>query len=291
MFKFNYRNTEGAIITMGIERPFVITSSDGLDAIENDITTQTQFNMDGVSPVGQQLAARTITLKGEVVANSPSELEDLRLQFISVMNPYLAGSLEVETNGKTYSIDVLIKIAPDFGTSQKANEYEFTVELLAAQPYFYDVTDYNKLIPLSSIQNKMRFPLQITSNYIFASIISGAITTVTNTGDIQTGAVFTVKVSGNATNIKILNIATNEYFTINDSFVAGDTITLNTLRGHLQVYKIDKDGNKVNLMSKRDVNSTFFELKKGDNFIQITSATGETVITTDMQFTPLVLGV
>ncbi|UIB81220.1 tail protein [Flyfo myovirus Tbat2_7] len=291
MFKFNYRNTEGAIITMGVERPFVITSSDGLDAVTNNITTLTQFNMAGVDVVGQQLASRTIKLDGEVVATSSSELENLRSQFISIMNPDLAGSLEVETNNKTYSIDVLVDVAPNFGTSQKANEYEFTVELLAAQPYFYDVTDYNKLIPLSFIQNKMKFPLQITSNYIFASIVSGAITTVTNSGDIKTGAVFTTRVSGEATNIKILNIATNEYFLINDSFVAGDVITLNTLRGHLQVYKTDANGTKTNLMSKRDVNSDFFELIKGDNFIQITAATGETVITTDMQFTPLVLGV
>lgn len=291
MFKFNYKNTEGAIITMGVERPFVITSSDGLGAVENDITTQTQFNMAGIGVVGQQLASRTIQLDGEIVASNSIELEDLRSQFISIMNPDLAGSLEVETNDKTYSIDVLVKIAPSFGKSQKSNEYEFTVELLAAQPYFYDVTDYNKLIPLSSIQNKMKFPLQITSNYIFASIISGSITTVTNSGDIKTGAVFTIKVSGNATNVKILNIATNEYFLINDSFVAGDVITLNTLRGHLQVYKTDVSGTKTNLMSKRDVNSDFFELIKGDNFIQITAATGETVITTDMQFTPLVLGV
>lgn len=291
MFKFNYRNTEGAIITMGVERPFVITSSDGLDAVTNNITTLTQFNMAGVDIVGQQLASRTIKLEGEVVATSSSELEDLRSRFISIMNPDLAGSLEVETNNKTYSIDVLVDVAPSFGTSQKANEYEFTVELLAAQPYFYDVTDYNKLIPLSSIQNKMKFPLQITSNYIFTSIVSGAITTVTNSGDIKTGAVFTIKVSGDATNVKILNIATNEYFLINDSFVAGDVITLNTLRGHLQVYKTDANGTKTNLMSKRDVNSDFFELIKGDNFIQITATTGETVITTDMQFTPLVLGV
>lgn len=291
MFNFKYKNTDGQTLELGQKRPFLITSREGLEQVENEITSTTQYNLDGAQLVGQRLNTRLITLKGEVVGDDQDELEELRKYLISVFNPKIAGSLEYHVGDNVYTIDVLAETAPKFGSTQTAQTYDFTIELRALNPYWYDVTDYNKLIPLSQIENHMTWPLEIKANYVFASIISGNITTITNNGDVETGAEYTLKVSGNVQNVKVLNVVSGEFFTINYTFEAGDVIVLNTIHNNFSVKLTKSNGDVVNLIGNRDLNSSFFQLNKGDNYIQVTADVGKDLIIADMKFTPLVLGV
>lgn len=291
MFNFKYKNTDGQTLELGQKRPFLITSREGLEQVENEITSTTQYNLDGAQLVGQRLNTRLITLKGEVVGENQDELEELRKDLISVFNPKIAGALEYHVGDNIYTIDVLAETAPKFGSTQTAQTYDFTIELRALNPYWYDVTDYNKLIPLSQIENHMTWPLEIKANYVFAEIISGNITTITNNGDVETGAEYTLKVSGDVQNVKILNVVSGEFFTINYTFEAGDVIVLNTIHNNFSVKLTKSNGDVINLIGNRDLSSSFFQLSKGDNYIQVTADVGKNLIIADMKFTPLVLGV
>lgn len=291
MFNFRYRNINGTALELGQKRPFLITSREGLEAVENEITSTTQYNLDGAELVGQRLNTRSITLKGEMLADTQEELQSLRMQMISIFNPRLSGTLEYQVEDKIYNIDVLTEIAPKFGSEQTAQTYTFTIELKALNPYWYDVTDYDKLIPLSQLQNNMTWPLKITPNYVFSKIVSGNITTVTNNGDIETGAEYTLKIGGDVKNIKVLNIVNGDFFQINYTFTTGDVVVLNTIRQKFSVKLTRSNGDVVNLIGNRELNSSFFQLNKGDNYIQVTADVGKELIIADMKFTPLVLGV
>lgn len=291
MFNFKYKNTDGQTLELGQKRPFLITSREGLEQVENEITSTTQYNLDGAQLVGQRLNTRLITLKGEVVGEYQDELEELRKDLISVFNPKIAGALEYHVGDNIYTIDVLAETAPKFGSTQTSQTYDFTIELRALNPYWYDVTDYNKLIPLSQIENQMTWPLEIKANYVFSSIISGNITTITNNGDVETGAEYTLKVSGDVQNVKVLNVVSGEFFKINYTFEAGDVIVLNTIHNNFSVKLTKSDGDVINLIGNRDLSSSFFQLNKGDNYIQVTADVGKDLIIADMKFTPLVLGV
>lgn len=291
MFNFRYRNINGTALELGQKRPFLITSREGLESVENEITSTTQYNLDGAELVGQRLNTRLITLKGEVVGENQDELEELRKNLISVFNPKIAGALEYHVGDKIYTIDVIAEMAPKFGSKQTAQTYDFTIELRALNPYWYDVTDYNKLIPLSKIENNMKWPLEIKANYIFAKIVSGNITTITNNGDVETGAEYTLKVSGDVRNVKVLNVVSGEFFKINYTFEAGDVIVLNTIHNNFSVKLTKSNRDVINLIGNRDLSSSFFQLSKGDNYIQVTADVGKDLIIADMKFTPLVLGV
>lgn len=291
MFKFIYRNMEGSAIELGQSAPFFITTKDGMGGVDNDITSVNQFNMDGSYFVGQRLNNRSITLKGEILAKDQYDLSNLRQKMSSVFTPSLNGNLRYEVDGKIYAIDVLVDVTPEFDNHQKNLTIGYTIKLLALQPYWYDVTQYDKLIPLSRIDGAMTWPLRITQNYIFSKLVSDTIVTINNTGDVPTGAVFTINVLGNVTNIKILNIATNDYFKIVGSFTSGQTIVVSTMRGKLSVRLLTSDGYDINIIGKRDVGSKFFELQKGDNYIQVLADTGQNLINSTMKFTPLVVGV
>lgn len=291
MFNFKYKNTDGQTLELGQKRPFLITSREGLEQVENEITSTTQYNLDGAKLVGQRLNTRLITLKGEVVGENQDEIEELRKDLISVFNPKIAGALEYHIGDNVYTIDVLAETAPKFGSKQTAQTYDFTIELRALNPYWYDVTDYDKLIPLSQIENHMTWPLEIKANYVFAKIISGNITTITNNGDVETGAEYTLKISGNVKNVKVLNVVSGEFFKINYTFESGDIIVLNTIHNNFSVKLTKSNRDVINLIGNRDLSSSFFQLSKGDNYIQVTADVGKDLIIADMKFTPLVLGV
>lgn len=276
---------------LGQSAPFFITSKEGLGGVDNDITSITQFNMDGAYFVGQRLSTRQIVLTGEILGETQYGLDELRQKLSSVFTPQLNGNLRYEVGNKTYAIDVLVDVTPDFDSKQKNLTIGYVIKLTALQPYWYDITEYNKLIPLSKIDGAMTWPLKLTNNYIFSKLVSGIIVTVNNTGDVPTGAIFTMDISGTVTNLKILNIATNEHFTILGTFTAGQQIVLSTMRGKLAVKRKTTDGYDINIIGNRDIGSKFFELPKGENYIQVLAATGQDLVSATMKFTPLVVGV
>lgn len=291
MFKFRYVNTEGKEVSFGMEKPLLVTKKEGLGAVQNNITTQTQYGLDGAYSVGQQLAVREIKISGELVADTVEEFNSLRKKIISAFNPQLAGTLYYTIDDSTYMIDVLVEIAPDLAGTTKNLSQEYTLQLKALDPYWSDLTTYNKLIPLSGIDNKMTFPLKITSTFKFSSVISGVIQNIKNTGDIAVGGEFTFKLNAGASNVKIINVESGDYFGLSGDFPAGTTLYVNTKRGEKQAKLTTKDGTVTNAMANRMEGSSFFSLKKGDNFLQVLADSGQETIVTDMQFNPLVLGV
>lgn len=291
MFKFRYVNTENGEISLGMEAPFFVTSKEGLGAVANNITTQTQYGMAGALYVNQQLAVREIKIKGEMVADSDEEMQALRKQMIAVFNPELAGTLYYIVGDQTYMVDVLVEVAPNLDAKQKNLALEYSIQLKALDPYWADMTTYDKLISLSGLQNNLTFPMRITNTFTFASIITGVIQTIQNGGDVTVGAEFTFHVNAPARDIKILNVETQEYFGFGGSYAAGTILRLNTKRNSKQATITLPDGTTKNAMAKRMDGSTFIQLAKGDNFIQVLAEGGQENIITDMRFNPLVLGV
>lgn len=291
MFRFRYVNTEGFEVSLGMEAPFLVTHKEGLGAVANNITTQTQYNMAGAMYVNQQLAVREIKITGEILAESGEDMQLLRKQMIAAFNPELAGTLYYIVDNETYMVDVLVEVAPDLDAKQKNLALEYSIQLKALDPYWADMTTYDKLISLSGLQNNLTFPMRITNTFTFASIITGVIQTIKNGGDVAVGAEFTFNVNAPARDIKILNVETQEYFGFAGNYSAGTVLRLNTKRNSKQATLKMPDGTVKNAMAQRMDGSTFFSLKKGDNFIQVLADAGQENIITDMRFNPLVLGV
>lgn len=291
MFRFRYVNTDGQEVNFGMEKPFLVTKKEGLGSVANNITTQTQYGLDGAVMVGQQLAVREIKISGEMIADSMEQFNDLRTTVISAFNPSSAGTLYYIVDDKTYMIDVLIEIAPDFTGNNKGLTQEFTIQFKALDPYWSDLTTYNNLIPLSGVKNAFAFPLTITDKFKFSSIISGVIQNIENNGDVAVGAEFTFKLNAPASNIKVINVQTQDFFGFTGDFTTGTVLYVNTKRNEKQANLTAPDGTVNNAMANRMDGSSFITLAKGNNFLQVLADKGQESISTDMQFNPLVLGV
>lgn len=291
IYSFRYRNTEGLEVSMGTEKPFLITGREGLGAVDNNITTQNQYGLDGASLVSQQLAVREIKLTGEMVGTSLAEMQENRQTLISIFNPQLAGTLYYTVNENTYMIDVLVEVAPDLDKSSTMLSQEFTLQFKALQPYWSDLTRYDQLIPLSGLRKLWQFPFTIGSGMKFSEIVSGQIQTIENDGDVPVGAEFTMVLNSAAKNIRVLSIDTQEFFGFSGTYEAGTTLYVNTKQGQKKATFTTLDGTVNNAMPRRMADSTFIELKKGMNYLQILADEGQDRIVTKMSFNPLVLGV
>ena len=108
------KNSDGVAVTVGNSYPFILSSIEGTDTLENNIETDEQYNLDGAVFVGQKLGVRDLRVEGRIVGNHERDVEDLRRGLIEARNPKKTFTFTLETNAKKYEIDDLAVISPSF---------------------------------------------------------------------------------------------------------------------------------------------------------------------------------
>lgn len=291
MYEIVYKNSEGAQLVFGVQPPFTVSNKTGFGAVENAVTTEEQYGLDGVILVSERLDKRDLTVKGTVIGTSPKDLSELQHEMIKVLNPKTPGSLIYRAYEKEYQIDVLIVKAPEMDEVTKNTTTTYTCSFLALDPYWCDMSIYNSLIPLAVATKKHFWPLEITSGYEFATLKSGEIIPVTNDGDVTVGGTFYFTLGAEATDPEVYNVITQEFFRFKGSYQAGTRFKLVTTRGLKEAVMTDPSGDESNAMPLRDPNSTFLQLEKGDNYFQVKATSGIGNVIVQLDFQPLVGGV
>lgn len=290
MKNIRYVNTEGQSISFGYIPPFYLSDLEGFGAVTNEIYSQKIYDMDGAEFVDQSLSIRDLAVTGEIVARTAQELAKYRREMESIMNPRIAGTLYYEEFDKIYAIDVKVEIGPDFDFEKSNITQKFKFVMKALDPRWRDTSFYDSLIPLSTVINKLKFPLVITNDFVFAIMESGKIVNIKNNGDYEVGGVFTIKVMSPVKNPRIYNVVTQQYFGWTGTYQLGTTLTVSTIYGKKKVRKT-VDGVETNAMADHMAGSEFLTLKKGDNYLQVQSDVGINGTVGELNFTPLVVGV
>ncbi|WP_180235174.1 phage tail domain-containing protein [Bacillus cereus] len=285
-----YINKDGDRITFGQQPPFLISSKKGFAAVQNTITSQKQYGLDGEYFIHQQLESRDLEIDGEITGMNDANLMNNRLNLIKVFNPNLAGVLQFSDNGRTFEIDVLVEEAPTMDSSRNNLTEKFSLKLKALDPYWMDKSEQNRFISLSSVVSNFKFPLSIGSNFTFGEISSGNISEIKNNGDVVVGMDIELRITANCKNPKVLNVMTQEFFGFNGTYTSGTTFNICTIRGKKEVTKI-VNGVITNAMAERMVGSSFLQLEKGSNFLKIQADSGAENVIGSVTFSPLVVGV
>ncbi|WP_241161947.1 MULTISPECIES: phage tail family protein [unclassified Enterococcus] len=77
MYEIVYKNSDGEQLIFGIRPPFTVSNKTGFGAVENAITTEEQYGLDGAILVSERLDKRDLTIKGTVIGTSPEDLSQL----------------------------------------------------------------------------------------------------------------------------------------------------------------------------------------------------------------------
>lgn len=291
MYEIFYKNSDGAQLVFGIQPPFTVSNKTGFGAVENAVTTEEQYGLDGVILVSERLDKRDLTIKGTLIGTSPEDLSILQHEMIKILNPKTPGSLTYRAFGKEYQIDVLVVKAPEMDDPIKNTTTTYTCSFLALDPYWRDMSIYNTLIPLAVATKKHFWPLKITQGYEFSTLKSGEIIPVVNDGDVAVGGTFYFSLGAEATDPEVYNVITQEFFRFKGSYQAGTKFKLVTTRGLKEAVMTDPNGIDSNAMPLRDPESTFLQLAKGDNYFQVKATSGIGNVIVQLDFQPLVGGV
>lgn len=163
-------------------------------------------------------------------------------------------------------------------------ESETKISIICADPYLYSVEE--QVLLFHSTESLFEFPFENDSlsepMIEMGSIQLKSEQTIYYTGDAETGVVINMHAIGNVENVDIYNLGTREVMRLDTTrlaemtgygIIAGDDITISTVRGKKSVYLL-RNGIKINIINCLDKQADWFQLVKGDNVFTYTAAYG-----------------
>lgn len=212
------------------------------------------------------------------------------LQVNTLIPPYLSANYPITLGGSLASNVSRIELSnPLIITGQVKNYRVYNKILTVEEVARANTSDYLKgpslLVDLSSAYKELS-KTGIIMGLREPSLIVNAL----NTGNVESGMIIEFKALGTLTNPSILNVETQEFFKINKSMVAGEIITVNTNVGAKKV--IDNlNGVETNILNLIDLDSTFLQLKVGDNLLRYDADTNLNNLEISVFYNPFYLGV
>lgn len=279
--QITYTNIRGDSLILGKFPPFRLLNYSGFGSLENEIKSEKLHATDGERKMSSSLEVREIELEILLQGKNFEEERILRKTLMSTMNPKLTGTIEYKVLNETYEVDV--EIVKGFDPAYKKSIVQFK----ALDPFWRDMSSLEHSVPLGRTLNLFSFPLEIIPDFEFASIESGNVVEVHNSGHAPVGFELFVECTGEVVNPSLLNIYTEQHFTFKHTFEIGDKIYINTKRGQKKVLVNDENG-----MSLRKLPATFLQLdNETTNYLILQADDGVENMTAEIRFYPVLTGV
>lgn len=243
---------------------FGIISVDGIESAEFEHYNVANSFYDGCTIYKTRIKQRFITINFEYTKEE--DKEEKRQELIKFFNPFSTGNLIVKYGNIERVIEYKVE-----NVSMKINNVNnllnVIVDLICPNPYWTEPGGITNNI--AYWQGTFEFPLSIDINnkIEFGRRNDALIANIENLGDVQCGFVVEFKAQGAVKNPSLLNVLTREFIKINRVMKAGEIITVDTRFNKKKV--ISKfEGDETNIVNFIDLDSTFIQLNKGDNYFK-----------------------
>lgn len=267
MYTLKIENTKNDILTLTQnESDFQIFKVEGLNPPQAQINVSKIAGLDGSKFNSSKLLERNIVIYVKI----NGDIEANRLRLYKYFNPkewckiyYKNGSRDVFIEGYAETIECDIF----------SNNEIMQISILCPNPYFKAV---NEIVDdISKISALFEFPFSINANnpIPFSNIDLQKITNVINDSESDTGLTIEIEFLDSVNKLEIKNIITGEDITLNHSFLANDTVIIDTNKGSKSVSLI-RGGIKSNIFTSLKKGSIFFQLSIGDNFFSYLADSG-----------------
>lgn len=263
--KLRYTNPTGDFIDFVIGGDFAPSDFEGFGDVDADIQTQKSPFQDGSTYLDSVFTERALSYQVTIVAKTHGMVQARRQRLGKVMNPKLGvGVLRVETGGVTRFIDCVPDHVPTFPGGQDGRGERYQVALI-------DLTAPNPFWRTDGIEGEPTFePLfQFPFEGEFQMGISRDERLIVNDGDAPSA--LTIEFFGPAVNPIVTNQTTGEFIKINQTLGNDEVMRINTADGEKSVVFVGADGVERNVFNWIDLDSTFFKLALGDNYLTYTA--------------------
>lgn len=282
-------NYLGDSIKLELTRPeesgFIIKSIDGLGPVGANINTTEVSTDDGGHFNSARLKQRNIVMKLQFMQVGIETIEDIRQKTYKYFPEKKNLTFIVETDNRTLK-------AEGYTESNEPNifsQYEgCTISIICPDPRLYSAGEDGITDTIFyGVEACFEFPFEnnsLTEPLLEFGIIKHQTENViTYAGDSEIGITISIHAIGEATNITIYNTGTREQMAIDTNklkemtgygVVAGDTITINTRKGHKSITLL-RNGRQTNILNCLKKGSDWFTLAKGDNIFAYTAENGD----------------
>lgn len=273
MYTLIAENKYGERLELTHNLAYNILSILGLDPPDAQINTTRNAGFDGSTFNSSYANEKSITIT--LAINGVAE--ENRIALYKYFKPKSPIRLFYKNSTRDVYIDAYVK-SVQIAFFEKKQTAQIT--MLCPQPYWVGVED--DIQNFSGINSLFDFPFSIDASGIpFSEILISQEKDLYNAGDVEVGCVIEIRAIGAVHYPRIYNGVTGEHLFVNQDMVAGDTITINTIRGQKSIYMLDHNNVKTNLIGKISADSTWLQLSPGDNLITIDAVTHpENMITT-----------
>lgn len=272
--------------------PFTVDEIKGFDRLNVQIVTSQGFDQDGATLINDYVMPRSMEISGQFFGETAEQIQKQRDTLLNLFIPKTNITINHYYGGRNRLITARVENTPEFGFTAVSRINSYNVELLAAEPYWRDVSE--TLVRMANIVGEFHFPLRIPVNkgVHFGVKSSSLIVNVYNKSSIRTGMKIVFIANGEVSNPQLFNVKTREYIKILCNMEAGEKITVHTGEDK-NVVRI-KNGVTENYIGRIDLaggGNTFLELNPGDNLFRYAADTGQDMLELKVYYCNKYLGV
>lgn len=273
------------------QKPYSVEKIKGFDRLQVQIVTSQGFDQVGASLLNDYILPRDMEISGQIYGDTTEKMQNLRDELLSLFIPKTDITINHYYGGKNRLITARVEESPEFGFSEVTRVQNYNVHLLAAEPYWRDVSE--TLIQMANIKGGFHFPLRIPVDrgIHFGVKSASLIANIHNRSPVKTGMKIVFVANGDVVNPQLFNVNTREYIRLLCSMENGDQITIET--GDNKTITRVKNGIAEDYMGKIDLSggNTFLELFPGDNLFRYLSDEGQDMLEIKIYYYNKYLGV
>lgn len=286
MYKLTVENHLGERLTLTQNPSYAVVDIDGLNPPKSNINMGENANFDGATFASSKMNTRQI-----VITVLPlNDVEKNRIALYQFFKSKKECTLYFENGSRSVYINGYVSAfeCDLFATNGKGERAQITV--LCPDPYFRS-TNSGSVIFSTTIP-RFIFEMDIAEEgVVFSELTDTAETQVVNQGDAETGMIIEMHATGNATNPTIYNVDTGTQMKLNLSMVEGDSVFINTNKGHKSILLV-RGGAVTNILNALDLyTSTWLQLDSGVSNLTFVAESGEDNIECQIVYDTLFEGV
>lgn len=273
---FRYVNENGGSITFDYAHGYLINKPNGIDVVSINLSQTQGINQVGGTVESKTVQPRPVTISG-IICGGNERKEAL----LSVIRPDLAGKLYADD----YCLNVHVTETPTIEAQKKFAHFQFSLN--APYPYWQKDKDKVTVATLSGVENKFKFPWNISKSYSFGETIQAKFINVKNNGQLPVPFIVTFSAQNEVVNPRITNVSTGETMILNKTLEADERVVVEIT--HDRTYVTSSiDGN---VRGALDLESNLFRLYVGDNVLKPEAESGLDQLEVEVKFATEIVGV
>lgn len=282
--KVTCTNNQGTTITFGENafEPFLLAYIDGVYETENNVIITANTMSDGGTYQGSTKKVRNIVLGISDKASNVYRINSRDVLY-NLFPKNELGTLTYWEDGIERVINYRVESVKQGAWDKRL----YTVSLLCDDPYFYAKNDIH--ISMASAISNFEFEHEFYSWEEISYISQNRIATVDNMNAVDDiGLTITITTKGNASNITVTRIESDEHITVGHSgkplnMILGDKLIITTGNGDKHVY-FERDGEREEINEYITEDSVFIQLARGINNIGYSAESGEENLTVELSY-------